>query len=212
MSLYKRKGSPHWWVRFTHNGRRVQQSAGTADRNKAQEFYDQLRSSLWEQDRLGVKPSRTWNEAVVRWLDETRHKATHAGDIDKLRWLDPHLRGVVLTRITRDMLMGIADKKAREASGATANRYLALVRAILRRAAHKWEWIDRVPKVRMFRETRRRVRWLTHEEAARLIHELPEHQAEMVRFALATGLRQANVGRARVVTDRYAEARGVDSR
>src|ERR1043165_7744306 len=47
----------------------------------------------------------------------------------------------------------------------------------------------------MFREPSRRVRWLTHEEAARLIHELPEHQAEMVRFALATGLRQANVGR-----------------
>ena len=195
MSLYKRKGSPHWWVRFTHNGRRVQQSAGTADRNKAQEFHDQLRSSLWEQDRLGVKPSRTWNEAVVRWLDETRHKATHAGDINKLRWLDPHLRGVALAKITRDMLMNIAEKKAREASGATANRYLALVRAILRKAAHEWEWIDRVPKVRMFREAKRRVRWLTHEEAARLINELPEHKAEMVRFALATELRQANVGR-----------------
>jgi hypothetical protein len=31
---------------------------------------------------------------------------------------------VVLARITRDMLMGIAEKKAREASGATANHYL----------------------------------------------------------------------------------------
>ena len=117
-----------------------------------------------------------------------------------------------MTSITCDMLMGIAHKKAREASGATANRYLALVRAMLPKAAHEWEWIARVPKVRMFRETRRRVRWLTHEEAARLIHELPEHQAEMVRFALATGLRQAGCRAARVVTDRHAEARGVDSR
>ncbi|NIB40707.1 tyrosine-type recombinase/integrase [Pseudomaricurvus alkylphenolicus] len=37
------------------------------------------------------------------------------------------------------------------------------------------------------------VRWLTHEEADRLLEELPDHLAEMVRFTLATGLREANV-------------------
>lgn len=47
----------------------------------------------------------------------------------------------------------------------------------------------------MFKEAKRRVRWLTREEAATLIRELPLHQAEMVRFALATGLRQSNVTR-----------------
>ena len=35
--------------------------------------------------------------------------------------------------------------------------------------------------------------WLTREQAHRLIEELPEHLAEMVRFSLATGLRKANV-------------------
>jgi hypothetical protein len=84
MSLYKRKGSPWWWVRFTHNGRRIQQSTGTADRAKAQQYHDRLKVSLWEQDRLGVKPSRSWNDAVVKWLEETRHKATHADDVARL--------------------------------------------------------------------------------------------------------------------------------
>ena len=193
MSLYKREGSPYWWVRFIHSGKRVQKSAGTSDRQKAQEYHDKLKSELWQQDRLGVKPSRTWNDAVVRWLRETGSKATHKNDIQKLRWLDQHLRGAQLDRITRDQLAVIAELRATEASPATANRYTALIRAILRKAALEWEWLDRVPKVRMFKEAQRRVRWITREQANQLLALLPEHLAELVRFSLATGLRQANV-------------------
>lgn len=195
MSLYRRKGSPYWWVRFTHNGRRIQQSAGTADRVRAQQYHDRLKSQLWEQDRLGKRPSHSWNDAVIRWLKETKHKATHAGDVAKLRWLDRFLRGNQLDRITRDILSSITETKARESSPATANRYMALVRAILRKAANEWEWMERVPKVRMFREVQRRVRWLTPAQALVLLEHLPEHQAEIVRFALATGLRQGNITR-----------------
>lgn len=193
MSLYKRKGSPYWWVRFTHNGRRVQQSAGTADKAKAEQYHDRLKSSLWEQDRLGVKPSRSWNEAVVKWLHETSHKATHTNDIAKLRWLDKYLGGRPLGQITRDEIGRIGDIKARDTSGATANRTLALIRAILRRACYEWEWIDKAPKVRMFKERKRRVRWITRVEADRLLSFLPAHQADMARLALSTGLRQSNV-------------------
>lgn len=193
MSLYKRKGSPHWQARFTHDGRRIQQSTGTEDRVKAQQFHDRLKVGLWEQDRLGTKPSHTWNEAVVRWINETGHKSSQKGDIEKLRWLDQFLRGQSLERITRDLLDGIAKTKVSEASEATANRYMALVRSILRKAVNDWEWIDRAPKVRMFREQQRRVRWLTRTDAERLLSFLPPHQADMARFALSTGLRQANV-------------------
>lgn len=31
-------------------------------------------------DRLGQRPSRTWDEAALKWLEETSHKATHSGD------------------------------------------------------------------------------------------------------------------------------------
>jgi hypothetical protein len=31
---------------------------------------------LWEQQRLGVRPTYLWNEAVLRWLQETEHKAS----------------------------------------------------------------------------------------------------------------------------------------
>ncbi len=78
-------------------------------------------------------------------------------------------------------------------SNATVNRMLEVVRAILRRAEREWEWLERAPHVRMLSQTKRRVRWLTREEADRLLAELPDHLAAMARFALATGLREANV-------------------
>ena len=45
----------------------------------------------------------------------------------------------------------------------------------------------------LYPEAKRRVRWLSKEEATRLLDALPTHQRQLTRFALATGLRQANV-------------------
>jgi len=71
--------------------------------------------------------------------------------------------------------------------------FLELLRAILRKCANEWEWLDRVPSVRMLKEPTRRIRFLTREEAQRLLAELPEHLADMAAFSLATGLRASNV-------------------
>jgi integrase len=111
-----------------------------------------------------------------------------------LRWLDGHLRGMELSAINRAVLDRLIEaRRAEGVSNATVNRTMEVLRAILRKAANEWEWLDRAPAVRMLPEPKRRVRWLTHEEAERLIGELSPHLAEMVRFSLATGLRKANV-------------------
>ena len=52
---------------------------------------------------------------------------------------------------------------------------------------------DHIPKVRLYREPRRRNRFLTRVKARRLLQELPPHLREMAQFALMTGLRQRNV-------------------
>lgn len=108
--------------------------------------------------------------------------------------LDAHLNGVELTAITRDRLDKIAiTKKGEGVAPATVNRVMEVLRAILRKCADDWEWIDRAPKVRMLKEPTRRVRYLSREEAQRLLEHLPPHMAEMAAFSLATGLRRANV-------------------
>ncbi len=194
MSLYKRKDSPYWWIKISVSGRRVQKSTGTKDKLKAKEYHDKQIAQLWDETRLGIKPTHSWNEAVIRWLDETSHNASQEDKKIHLRWLDKYLNGKTLNDINRDMLERIL--KARKAGGvsnSTVNRTLEVVRAILRRAAYEWEWIDRAPKVRMLPKPERRIRWLTLEEAQRLINELPTHLAALVLFSLVTGLRQRNV-------------------
>ena len=123
MSLFKRKDSPYWWVKLAHNGRRIQQSTGTADKAKAQEYHDKLKASLWDQDRLGIKPQRTWNETVVRCLAETSDKASQVSDNTHLRWLDRFLNGVSLDAINRDVLDKIM--AARMAEGVKNARSIA---------------------------------------------------------------------------------------
>jgi len=193
MSLFKRKDSSCWWVKIIIDGRKVQRSTGTDDKVKAQEFHDRLKAQMWEQQRLGVKPRRSWKDAVVRWLSETSEKATHLEDKRKLIWLHSFLGELKLDEITLDVIDEIRAAKLKEATKGTTNRYLALVRSILLRARDEWEWVDKVPKVRLFKETASRERSLTREEAGKLLDELPAHQRDVVLFALATGLRQMNV-------------------
>ena len=198
MTLYKRKDSPYYWVKFSPikgELKAFMQSTGTTQKRQAQQYHDKLQSERWEKDRLGVKPRRTWDEAAVRFLLETSDKRTHHWDQSMLKWFHPHLGGKELTDVNRELLEQVKAKRAKGVRPGTVNRYMALVRAILRRACFDWEWIDRVPKVGMLRDQAGRIRSLSREEYARLLMELPRHLRDMVRFSISTGLRQGNVTR-----------------
>lgn len=194
MALCKR--NKIWWIRFSHQGERIQQSAGTTNKIAAQELHDRLKADLWRQSKLGKKPERTWQEAVVRWLDEVKDKRKRSMEsaMIQLRWLDSHLRNKKLSEINRDLLEEIAEEREKEkVAPATVNNMLKVVSAILNKAANDWEWIEKVSKVPMRYEGNERERWLTKEEATKLLKELPTHLRDITAFSLATGLRKANV-------------------
>ena len=179
---------------YDASGKRIRCSAGTDDWEAAREYRDRLQREAWREGRLSERPAATWEQAVMRWVQEQGHKRSLKDDKMHLRWVRKYLDGKQLREITRPVLDRLAaTKRVQGASNATVNRMTAVVRSILRRAERDWGWLDSAPAVRMLPEGERRVRWLTRDEAARLIGELPEHLAEMVRFTLATGLRESNV-------------------
>ncbi len=193
MSLFKR-GEVWWFDVLSPNGERIRRSTGTKEEILAQEYHDRFKVELWQIARLGVKPRHKWDEAAVRWLKEQSHKATINTDKIHLRWMDRYLGGKYVDAINRDLVDKIRDAKLAEGvTHATVNRLLEVLRAILRRCVNEWEWLDRAPYVKMLKEPTRRIRYLTHNEAQRLLAHLPEHLADMAAFSLATGLRRANV-------------------
>ena len=188
MSLYRRPDTPHWWTRFQVDGREVRLSTGTGDRREAEEFESLARSRAWRQVRLGERPPYRWSDAATRWLAETR-KRSKARDESILAWIDEHLKGYDVQAITREVIQELRALKAAETSEATADRHMALLRAILNKCVRDWEVLDSAPKVPMFRPRSDEPRWLTRAEFARLERELPDHLKAAARFAVLTGLR-----------------------
>ena len=84
-------------------------------------------------------------------------------------------------------------KESEGCGGATINRMFCIVRAVLNRAHKVWEWTDSVPHFPTRSVDNARIRWLTRDEATRLLNELPPHLYAMTKFSLATGLRAGNV-------------------
>lgn len=106
-----------------------------------------------------------------------------------MKWLNPRLTGKRLSEITSSLILEIRNEKAAESSTSTANRNMALLRAMLN-AAVKWGWIERAPIVPMYKAKINEPRWITKKEFARLETELPHHLAAMALFAVNTGLRK----------------------
>lgn len=174
--------------------RRVRRSARTTDRREAQEFYDRIRADLWRQDQLGERPRHSWREAVVSYMTGREARSSYSQDVQRLRWLDPHLGDLMLDEVSSDVLERVKQARMAEAAPSTVNRLLVLVRAILNHAADR-EWIDRVPKVRSVPDAGRRLEWLTPGEADALLSELDGHLRAFTELALCTGLRMRNITR-----------------
>lgn len=86
-----------------------------------------------------------------------------------------------------DIEHAIGDKRP-----ATYARYRNLILAILNTATASG-WLDKTPRIAARKQLPARIRWITREEWQRLDVELPDHLRPPARFAVATGLRQANV-------------------
>lgn len=193
MSLYKR--GRIYWCKWEIGGKRVRETTGSEDPIEAQEWHDRRRSDLWREAKLGDTPVQTWDQAALDWVDEhAQHKKSYETDRTRLVWLTKELSGTPLPSINTDTLLSLRKKQLDSGNvPATANRFLAVVSAVLN-YAHAKGSIPGVPPIPYLPEDSKDIfLWITREQAIALIAELPPHLAAMTRFDLACGLRRANV-------------------
>jgi integrase len=191
MSLYKRGET--YWCEWQVSGQRIRETTGTTDKQAAQEYHDRRRAELWREVKLGDIRVSSWDEAALQWVTEhAQYKKSYDDDRLRLIWLTEKLTRQPITSISTDVMLEIRKDLMETRAASTANRFLAIISAVLNYAHDKGK-LDAVPSVPYLKEERQRFRWLTREQATALIAELPDHLAAMTRFALATGLRRANI-------------------
>ena len=193
--IYRRGDSRHWWIATTlPNGERIRQSTGTENRREAEAVLAKLKVEAFREVHLGIKPERSWKEAVVRYLASKQHLRSFA-DVQRIcRKLDPYLGELKLHQINGDVIWNITQAELKRGIRlATVNLRLAVIRNLLRMARDEWQWIDGVPRVRLLPVNNARDRWLTPQEADRLLAVSPPHLQALIRFALATGCRAREI-------------------
>lgn len=179
-----------FWINVQIEGKRLRKSLGTSDAKLAAEAFTRELAEFYRTRKFREMPKKTLNDAFDKWLAERGSKRSIADDQRKIEYFRAKLGTRLLSELKST---DIEDQLPPEVSPSTRNRYRALVRAVLRRAMRKWEWLDRVPTLEEEDEPEGYTEHLTKEQAEALIAELPERYRKPVRFALLTGLRRANV-------------------
>jgi integrase len=197
VSLYKPPGTSRWWCRFRIRGREVRESTKTEVRADAEEYEERARRRVWREVELGQR-AYVFGEAVKAYQEDrtalaakTRYRNDYI-----LAWFgNPKtgpLHGLPLLSITPAVIQAARQALQRLFSPATANRYLCVLSAVLNHAVTRG-MLKVAPKVPLFPLREKDPVFITREQFAALLHELPAHLKAPVLFSVLTGLRMANV-------------------
>src|SRR5580698_10917326 len=147
MSLYRRQGSTNWWIRLSVGGFKARVSTGTSDRSEAEEFEQLERERLWRLHKLGDKAAVLWQDVSARWLAETTKRSKNQDKII-LRWLADYLDDEPVSAIDPEAIQKLRIYAGQDGmSRSTTDRYMALLRAILRKSELEWGLLPRAPRV-----------------------------------------------------------------
>lgn len=125
----------------------MRRSTRCTNKRDAQRFESELRRQLLAQK---TQSGYTFSDAALRWLTEKKHKRSISTDLMILDWFEPHLANTYLSDISRDRVEQLRLMILAGRSRETVNRYMALLRSILRIARDDWEWVEKIPKIPMY--------------------------------------------------------------
>jgi integrase len=210
----KRQKSWRWSVNVDGKQRRRQ---GYATKAEAETGLDQFKAELAAPE---PKPSITLGQAFEKYFDTKARKKSLAEDRRQAEHLkaafgaDTPLVNITSARISDYKATRLATKSRQfraPLSAAAVNRPLALLRHLLRLAHSEWDLLAVVPTVRLEDEPEGRLRWLTPEEANRLLVAARASRnpdlADLIELSLFTGLRQSEA--LELTWDRVDRSRGV---
>lgn len=181
LTLRRRPKSPYYIIRGTLRGIRIEESTGTSNKSVAEEIRAKREAEILAQSIYGRRATSTFAAAALSYLEQGGSKRFTAPVIS-------YYGTTALARIDQDALDRGAKKVYPNASPATRNRqFYAIASAILHHAA-KRGWCS-TPIIERPATPAGRIRWITIDEADRLIASCSDHLRPLVIFMLYTGAR-----------------------
>lgn len=195
-----RKKGEIWHIEKVIAGQLVRQSTGETELEQAERYLAQLTANRRKEKIYGERLNRTFNQAAARYVDEYGHKRSLDRDIVSLKAVMPYIGEVALLKIHSGTLDNfIKDRKKYGISAGTLNRDIAIIRRVLALSARLWRddqgraWLDTIPMLPTIEGVKRKPRPISWQEQEALLKALPKHLADMVLFALNTGLRDQEI-------------------
>ncbi len=199
--LTKRGGVWHIDKQIKGYGR-LRESSGTTNLKEAERYLIHRLEEIRLAEVYGVRPTRTFEQAAVKYLEEYRYKRSIERDVIALKIVMPYIGQLPLDRVHNDALAKFKqDRRRAGRMSGTINKELGIVRRILNLAARVWRhpngqtWLPAPPLLEMERGPARRPYPISWEEQGRLFRELPAHLERIALFAVNTGCRSGEICR-----------------
>ncbi|OOF35725.1 integrase [Rodentibacter rarus] len=197
MSIRKNKFGV-WQIDFTTpSGERIRCSSQTTEKKLAQQLHDKLKHEAWQVEKLNKRPEKTVEDALILMLREAEHKKDVATKIRHAQYWRETLGNKLIGSLTSDDIQAYlpthVNRTGKQLSPATQNRYRSSIMRALN-LAKQAGWIDSLPYIQKNNEAKKRVRWLTKDEANQLLKNLNlDWMRDICRFALLTGARMSEI-------------------
>lgn len=184
LKVTKRHNSPNWYLRGTVCGIPVDETTSTRERQAAEQIRIAREAAILQRHIHGSRETVTFMEAAVLYLDSGGEPRYLAND----KRLVNNLGSMPLARIDQAAIDGAARSIYPGSKPSTINRQVYTPVSAVMRYAAKRKLCDVVLLDRP-RQPAGRIRWLTPDEAARLIHSAAPHLQPLLLFLFGTGAR-----------------------
>ncbi len=201
--LFRRRGSPHWWIRFAdENGRIRRESTGTSEKKLAREILAKRKTLVTEGRSLDKKkvPKTTFYELCDQYWEKKGKRLRMKGLDSMIRAWKDHFGDEPVKDFTEaaveDFLTSYVDDRG--LSPTTRNRHIAQLKAMFNWAISHKPIMSDPPLIthnpasklkKVDEEPYRRERFLTVIEIQRLLEVCHQRFRPFVMTGLHTGMR-----------------------
>lgn len=196
---YQRKDSAVWWVSYVDaSGKRVRRSTGTVNRKeavalKAKWILDVHHARTW-----GKQPSRTFDEVLLQYL---KSKVVTAKIRSTVKPLRKFFGGRTIQEVTVFDVKEYGRSRLEEdkVTAGTFNKEVGLLCAAINFCNEEYGWeLPNPASEQKLSEPEGRLRWITREEADKLVAAARKGRAskllkDLIQLALHTGMRSGEL-------------------